>query len=103
MSVPVLVCECGLRLRAPGASAGRVGRCPKCGATLTFQGPEPATPRAKPTREALSGGYVLDPAASLPSQKGTGPITVEVHPVRVALTVPKQRPPLSDGLIPPLA
>lgn len=103
MGAPVLVCECGVRLRAPGASAGRVGRCPKCGATLTFQGPDTAQPRAKPRREALGGGYVLDPAASLPSQKGPGPLTEDVYPLRVALTVPKQRPPLSDGLIPPLA
>jgi hypothetical protein len=46
---------------------------------------------------------VLDPAASVPSQKGPGPKTEDVHPLRVALTAPKQRPPLSDGLIPPLA
>lgn len=30
----ILVCGCGKRLRAPGATPGRVGRCPACGGTL---------------------------------------------------------------------
>ena len=34
--VPILVCDCGKRLRAPGARPGRAGRCPACGAPLRF-------------------------------------------------------------------
>ena len=39
-TVPTLICpDCGRRLLARGARPGRVGRCPSCGARLTF--PEP--------------------------------------------------------------
>ena len=34
MAVTVLVCRCGKRISAPGATPGRVGRCPACGAVL---------------------------------------------------------------------
>ncbi len=34
MEVPILVCGCGMRIRAPGARPGRVGRCPSCGGRL---------------------------------------------------------------------
>jgi hypothetical protein len=34
MTMMILVCDCGLRVRAPGASPGRVGRCPQCGGPL---------------------------------------------------------------------
>jgi hypothetical protein len=34
MDVPILVCGCGMRMRAPGARPGRVGRCPACGGRL---------------------------------------------------------------------
>ncbi len=45
--VPILVCACGKRLRAPGATPGRVGRCPACGDIMRV--PEPA-PIAVETR-----------------------------------------------------
>jgi hypothetical protein len=44
--VPILVCGCGKRLRAPGAVPGRVGRCPSCGGTLRV--PEPPEPAPSP-------------------------------------------------------
>ena len=34
MGVLILSCPCGLRMKAKGATPGRVGRCPKCGRTL---------------------------------------------------------------------
>ena len=34
MAATVLVCRCGKRISAPGATPGRVGRCPACGAML---------------------------------------------------------------------
>lgn len=37
----VLVCECGVRLRAPNAVAGRIGRCPSCLARLRVPDPLP--------------------------------------------------------------
>lgn len=32
--VPILVCDCGMRLKAVGAVPGRVGKCPACGGLL---------------------------------------------------------------------
>ena len=47
----ILVCDCGKRLKAPGATPGRVGRCPSCGGTL--RAPGEAEPRPSPkTTEA---------------------------------------------------
>jgi hypothetical protein len=47
--VPILVCPCGKRLRAPGARPGRVGRCPSCGGELRV--PEEAPAAAEPVEE----------------------------------------------------
>jgi hypothetical protein len=44
--VPILVCDCGKRLRAPGAVPGRVGRCPSCGGTLRVPDAPPEEPAA---------------------------------------------------------
>jgi len=43
--VPILICACGKRLRAPGAAPGRVGRCPACGGTLRVPRDPPPTER----------------------------------------------------------
>ena len=40
--VPILVCDCGKRLRAPGARPGRLGRCPACGGELRVPDAVPA-------------------------------------------------------------
>ena len=64
--VPILVCDCGKRLRAPGARPGRTGRCPACGSPLRFPSdidlePAPAAPEpeiapsAKPKRKKRRG------------------------------------------------
>ena len=45
MGVETLVCQCGMRLRLPGAVPGRVGKCPRCGSM--FKVPEPAERPAK--------------------------------------------------------
>ena len=44
--VTILVCDCGKRLRAPGARPGRVGKCPSCGGTLRF--PDESAPPPAP-------------------------------------------------------
>jgi hypothetical protein len=63
MSVLILSCPCGLRMKAKGATPGRVGRCPKCGQALTV--PEPPVTRVEPQAEAeagpVAGGYGLNP------------------------------------------
>lgn len=64
--VPVMVCACGKRLRAPGAVPGRVGRCPACGGELRVPEPEP-THHA----DDLGDEFAAGPLASSPvnSQK----------------------------------
>jgi hypothetical protein len=46
MTIDILVCRCGMRLKTPGAVPGRVGKCPRCGSTL--QVPEQAASQAQP-------------------------------------------------------
>ena len=40
MTTLLLLCSCGRRIKAPGATPGRVGRCPSCGALLRVPEPE---------------------------------------------------------------
>jgi hypothetical protein len=52
--VPILVCDSGKRLRAPGAKPGRVGRCPSCGGTMRVPesvSPRPVAARPEPAEE----------------------------------------------------
>lgn len=53
MGEMILVCRCGKRIRAPGATPGRVGHCPNCGATLRVPDPSarPKEPKPAPTPE----------------------------------------------------
>jgi hypothetical protein len=72
----VLVCACGKRLKAAGATPGRLGRCPACGGLLRVAGPETsATPAASPRRpdpppdsraEDMPAGYGVLPATVVP-------------------------------------
>ncbi len=69
--VPVLVCSCGKRLKAPGAIPGRLGRCPACGNALrvpdapsTDEEPEPPGLYGVVHRSAPPGRS--EPAAELP-------------------------------------
>jgi hypothetical protein len=60
-TVMILVCEgCGKRLKAAGATPGRVGKCPACGSLLRVPEDEPDAP-ASPRAEATPGGYDLLP------------------------------------------
>ncbi len=46
--VPIMVCACGKRLRAPGAKPGRLGRCPACGGELRFSEEAPSIAPSEP-------------------------------------------------------
>ncbi len=72
MSVPILVCPCGQRLKAPGLTPGRTGRCPKCGGMLTA----PVQPvKARHDEEEERGfGYELD-ASTFSSSRENEPKT----------------------------
>ena len=72
MNVSILVCGCGLKVRAPGATPGRVGRCPKCGGELRVPDVPPVDDkpiRARtPDDDAPGDAYGLKP-----SKERTGP------------------------------
>ena len=101
MSVPILVCECGLRVKAPGAVPGRVGRCPNCGGTL--QMPDvPAPAKAKKPRDSGGTGYQLEPVV-----EATVMVPRRSHPdrdvsPRTAFAQRKRSAPHTDGLLPAL-
>ncbi len=77
MGILTLVCSCGMKLKAPGAVPGRVGKCPRCGSMLKVPddpgppdppptGPEvlpgPAPELARPTFSRPRGGVRKGPA-----------------------------------------
>ena len=104
MSVPILTCECGLRVKAPGATPGRVGRCPNCGGTLKM--PDgPAREGRKPKRQHEDGGpgaYHLEPVSEatllVPSRSRPSPDL----PSRGTFVERKSTKPMADGFLPPL-
>ena len=76
--VTILVCDCGKRLRAPGARPGRVGKCPSCGGTLRF--PDEARPEA--VQEIAS-----DPP---PRPRRPKPKPPSAAPIRVGALAPSE-------------
>jgi hypothetical protein len=65
--VTILVCACGMRLKAAGATPGRVGKCPACGGLLRVpdDGAAAPPPPPPPDPESTAGAYALS-AASAP-------------------------------------
>ncbi len=70
MSVLVLVCRCGQRIKAPGATPGRVGRCPKCGESLKV--PEAVPPARREENETTAAGYYVEEIPRLTSSRAVG-------------------------------
>lgn len=127
MGVTVLVCPCGMRLKAPGAVPGRVGKCPACGGMLRVpeapadRPPSPSPPRpadgseAEPIRAAA--GYVVEqprkrPAAVVPAPPSPPAPNPPARSIRPAtrledrsglIQAPKaSRPGVLDNLLYPL-
>jgi hypothetical protein len=99
MNVPILVCGCGMRVKAPGAKPGRVGRCPACGGRLEV----PTLPKELEAPIGLadeSEGFgrrseiVLTPTRAAPVEPEERP-----RP-RAESERPGWRPPMADGLLP---
>jgi hypothetical protein len=105
MDVPILVCGCGMRMRAPGAKPGRVGRCPACGGRLEVPvlPPELERPDTPPEAEP--------PIALANAPKGYGPLReIAMTPARTAPVESRRRrrrggpaeparTPMADGLL----
>jgi hypothetical protein len=106
MSVSILVCGCGLKVRAAGATPGRVGRCPRCGGELRV--PE-VTPLQEPVRAATDdptgpeAGYGLKPAKNHSVRKKkpqTQPS--DITPPRSGFVERKSALSMAGGILPPL-
>ena len=105
MDVPTLVCGCGMRIKAPGAKPGGVGRCPSCGGRLEV--PQALSVPDEPAPEIA----LADP------EDGFGPHReIVLTPARTTESKPKGkrkrrrevvgpkggRPPMADGFLPVL-
>jgi hypothetical protein len=74
MSSTMLVCSCGMTLKAAGARPGRVGKCPRCGALLTVpEGP-------------VAAGYGVDPEAAVRPSFHSSPTLETSAPLRIKRT-----------------
>ena len=104
MTVPIMICECGLRLKAPGATPGRVGRCPSCGGTLRVPDAHSSRqPSPLSAREDPGAGYRLQPTndASVLVPNRTGPLPDT--PAGGVFVERKRLVSSADGLLPVLA
>ena len=75
MAVSILVCGCGLKVRAAGATPGRTRRCPRCGGELRVPDalpPEQPARREKEDDASPSMSYGLKTAAGRPRAKKRG-------------------------------
>ena len=114
MDVPILVCGCGMRMKAPGARPGRVGRCPACGGRLevpdvpdidveTLPKP-PREPEPRPPiglADARDGGFgPLHDIALIPARTAPKPPKRRRSRSRVGPDLPVSRTPMADGLLP---
>lgn len=103
MSVPILICECGLRVKAPGATPGRVGRCPNCGGRLQMPDlPAPQQAKVKEPLERGDPGYRLEPVnePSVLMPRRSRPI--KSMPSRAVFAQKERSTPAADGLLPAL-
>ncbi len=119
----VLVCECGKRIRAPGATPGRVGRCPDCGRKLVVPEPDPrpapppvvgSLPKQAGRDRPRIGRDPTDPSAAGAGGYGLEPANVHVahdlaeregrsaNPRPPKTFEAKPLTPMADGPLPPL-
>lgn len=106
MNVPILVCGCGMRIKAPGAKPGRVGRCPSCGGRLEVPSPAAETDWPVEPDEPPPPIRLADRA----DDPGRGPGN-RMTPAREKRrrkrprddrSVAGSRPPMADGILPVL-
>jgi hypothetical protein len=106
MAVSILVCGCGLKVRAAGATPGRVGRCPRCGGQLKvpefLEPPDPS-----PTTSADSAGagdsYGLKPSREHSARKKKARRQPsDITPPRTGFIEKKSNLPMTGGILPPL-
>ncbi|APW62331.1 hypothetical protein [Paludisphaera borealis] len=84
MAVTVLVCRCGKRISAHGATPGRVGKCPACGAVLQIPHGSASTPEPEPT---------VPRSADAPTPSSASPLVYHVMDAPVTRTPDRGVPP----------
>jgi hypothetical protein len=87
MSVTILVCACGKRVRAPGARPGRAGRCPACGRSLKAPAATGAPARPETGAKVAAGTHMEDLATDTQDSTGAGGYLLE----------PAERPPICQA------
>lgn len=90
-SSTILVCACGKRLKAPGATPGRVGRCPSCGGTLRAPGHVPNAPDREPERAEDHAARPAQTRRARAETSGEPAPVPEVHPTRVGTEIQQPR------------
>jgi hypothetical protein len=103
MNVSIMVCGCGLRVRAPGATPGRVGRCPNCGGELRV--PDPPPPEASKrvsTSDSAGPGYGLERVKEPTVRTRRPSRPADITPPRASFIERKAPGPMADGLLPTL-
>ncbi len=107
MTVSILVCGCGLKVRAQGATPGRVGRCPSCGGELrvpdSLPPEQPARARTHDDEPGAGAGYGLKPPGkrSVGTRKGRAKPS-DITPPRGGFVERKSGLPMAGGILPPL-
>lgn len=81
----LLICSCGQKLNTPGATPGRVGRCPRCGSLLKFD--------FDPVSESPGSAQPIGPARLTPA--GATPPKPKPAPRRTVARLPIA----ADGLV----
>jgi hypothetical protein len=106
MAELILICDCGMRMRAPGAVPGRVGRCPSCGGRLRV--PEelptaaPKPPVVDPAEAADGYRLAPEPPATAFSPARSRSPGVRTRRRTPEAPRPEKRGGVADGLLPPL-
>ena len=106
MTLPILICECGVRFKVRNAAPGKEGRCPNCGATLRVPDRadlEESEAGRNRESEPTAMGYGLMPeeaAVTSGSGRARSPRDVAARPTYVK-TPPSA--PMADGFLPVLS
>ena len=105
-SVSILVCGCGLKVRAAGATPGRIGRCPRCGGELRVPDFVPPVEPLRPVGADPAGpeaGYGLNPAKDHSVRKKRGRReSSDITPPRTGFIERKSGTHTAGGILPPL-
>src|SRR5262249_27749706 len=106
MGVAILVCGCGKKIRAPGATPGRIGRCPSCGGELRvpdFLPPEEPSRSRDPDDAAPAAANGLNSSKDRVVRKTkVRSKPSEITPPRAGFVERKSDLPMAGGILPVL-